>query len=197
MNAEQVVDKIISEAKSKAEEIINESNKVLESKRAELSGELKSFSAESERLSAESADDRRNRILSKARMEISKEVLSRKCGLLDEVFSEAKAAIKNLPDDRYISLMEKLILKSVETGDEEVKVGNDESRIDQKFIDSVNAKLSGDGKGNLKLSNERAAIACGFILSRGNIRINVSDEVLVSMAREELEITLANELFPK
>jgi vacuolar-type H+-ATPase subunit E/Vma4 len=45
------------------------------------------------------------------------------------------------------------------------------------------------------LSNETAEITGGFILRRGKIQINVSTDVLLERAKEDLEIELTKELF--
>jgi hypothetical protein len=84
-----------------------------------------------------------------------------------------------------------------------VIVDVDEKRIDQQFIDKVNQQLASKGKGpstplgtgNLKLSSERQPIAAGFILKKGKIKNNCSLKVLLSLARGELEIELAKQLF--
>jgi len=85
--------------------------------------------------------------------------------------------------------------ETVETGDEEVIIDNNETQIDQRFIEQVNRKLGPGYKGNLRLSDERQNIGGGFILKRGKIKNNVSLQVLLTQARKELEIELAKELF--
>ncbi len=60
-------------------------------------------------------------------------------------------------------------------------------RIDAVFIKKVNE--------NLKLSDEKADFKAGFVLKEGKIKINVSIDVLLTQARQELEIELAKELF--
>jgi len=91
--------------------------------------------------------------------------------------------------------MEKLMLDAVETGDEQVVVDNNETVINQGFIKEVNKQLTKDGKGNLKLSDKKQDIGGGFILKRQNISCNVSLDVLIGQAKENLEIEIAKELF--
>ena len=101
----------------------------------------------------------------------------------------------NLSDEDYRKLCSKLILKAVETGDEEVIVDKNETRIDQKFVKQINRELGPGFKGNLRLSDEKQDLGGGFVLKRGKIKNNVSFEVLLAQARKELEIELAKELF--
>jgi len=128
-------------------------------------------------------------------MDIAKEYLARKRKILDEVFRKARQQLKNLSDEDYRKLCSKLILKAVETGDEEVIVDNNETRIDQEFIKQINRELGTGYKGNLRLAKEKQSLGGGFILRRGKIKNNVSFEVLLTQARKELEIELAKELF--
>ena len=128
-------------------------------------------------------------------MEIAKEYLAEKRKILDEIFAKARKELQNLPDDKYQEIMKKLMLAAVETGDEEVIVDTNEKRIDQKFINQVNHELGPEYQGKLRLLDERRDIGCGFILRRGKIKNNASLNVLLTNAREALEIELAKEVF--
>ena len=128
-------------------------------------------------------------------MDIAKEYLAEKRKILDEAFAQAQQQLQNLSDEDYQTLCSKLILKAVETGDEEVIVDKNETRIDHNFIKQINRKLGPGYKGNLRLAEERQNVGGGFILKRGKIKNNVSFEVLLGQARKELEIELAKEIF--
>ena len=195
MEAEQVVGKILAEAKAEAEKIKAEAEAKTAAERAELESQLGEYRKESKVLAESKAEDKKQRLLAKARMAIVKESLVTKKSLLDEVFATAQQQIKNLPDDKYLELMGRLMIKAAETGDEEVIVGAGEKRIDQAFIDKINRQVGSEAKANLKLSDDKADIGSGFILRRGKIRMNVSGQVLVANARQELDIELARELF--
>ena len=89
----------------------------------------------------------------------------------------------------------KLMLKTVETGDEEIIIDSKEKRIDFEFIKSINRELGPGFKGNLRLSEEKQNIGAGFILKRGKIKNNVSLDVLLQTARENMQADIAKELF--
>ena len=93
--------------------------------------------------------------------------------------------------------MEKLILSSAGTGDEELIIDKNEKRIDAAFVERLNAKLGKDSKGKLKLLDSKADIGAGFILQKGKVRITGSLKVILEMAREKLQTELAAELFSK
>ena len=156
---------------------------------------MQDYKKQTEALAQKAAQDKKLHLLASARMDIAREFLAEKRKILDEVFSQARAQLLNLPDDDYRRLCSKLMHAAVETGDEEVIVDRNERRIDQEFIKQINRELGPGYKGNLRLSDERRNIGAGFILRRGKIKNNVSLEVLLDRARKNLEIELAKELF--
>lgn len=195
MNAKEVVDKILTEAKVEADGIRAEAQSKLSDEDARANASLASYKKETQTLADEQAKEAKSRMLAAARMDIKKEYVQAKARLLDEVFAKAIERVNSLPDKEYQQLISTLMLKAVETGDEEVMVGKNESRIDHNVIKNVNRQLGPGFKGNLQLAGDKAEIDGGFILRRGKIQINVSTEVLVAQARNELEIELANQLF--
>ena len=195
MEAEQVVGKILSEARVEAEKIVSGAKSKAAAEQSRLESEFAKYNKETETLAAEAAEDKKARMLAMARMDVRKELLAVKVELVGGVFAKAREKIRNLGDNEYRELMSALMLKAVETGDEEVIVGKDEKRIDDKFIKQVNRQLGSGFKGNLRLSQERVDISGGFILRRNNIQVNVSIEVLVGGMREELESEVVKELF--
>jgi V/A-type H+-transporting ATPase subunit E len=195
MDAEQVVGKILSEANAEADKIVGAAKDKCAGQQAELSETLAAYAKETEALSAEAGADKKSRMLAGARMELSKQYLAAKGVLLAKVFEMAAERVKGLSDDKYAELMGGLMEKAVETGDEEIVPGKTDARINTDLVKQVNRKLGPGFKGNLRLSNEKADIDGGFVLKRGNIKTNVSIEVLISMARSELEMDIANEMF--
>ncbi|HDS84963.1 MAG TPA: hypothetical protein ENN97_07210 [Phycisphaerales bacterium] len=195
MNAEQVINKILAEARQQAEAIVQEASEKRDQKMRQLEDELSAYREETERLAVEAAEDRRSRMLATARMENARAMLKAKTELLDEVFAGAEDRIARMPDEPYKALVTKLMSQAVETGDEEVIVGKDEKRITGDLIKQVNRQLGTGFKGNLRLSDQRADIKGGFILKRGRVQVNAAVEVLVGRLREAMEMELAARLF--
>jgi V/A-type H+-transporting ATPase subunit E len=194
-DAEQVVKKILADAKAEAEKIKEKAQEKETAEQAKLDEQLNAYKKQTDNIAQKAADDKKAHLLAAARMDIAKQLLAEKRKILDEVFEQARQQIGNLPDEQYRKLMTKLMLEAVETGDEEIIVDKNERRIDHKFIQSINQQLASPHKGNLKLSEDKANIGGGFILKRGKIKNNVSVEVVLTQARKELEIELAKELF--
>jgi len=194
MEAEQVIEKILSDAKTEAEAIAKEADDKAKAEEAKVQSKLADFRQQTDVLAKKAAEDEKSHILAGARMEAAKEFLAAKTAIVDEVFKQARQKLLDLPEKDYRELMVRLMVEAVETGEEEIVVGKDEKRIDQKLIDEVNGKLKGK-KGKLKLAKEKLDLAGGFILRRGKIKTNVSVDVLLGQARNDLGIDLANDLF--
>jgi len=197
MDSEQVTNKIMSEAQGEADGILAEARQKLEGEKTQFDKQLQEYQKQSEELAGRAGEDKKSHILAAARMDIAKSYLAEKRKLLDEVFEQAKEQFSRMPDEEYQKLMRKLIQEAVETGDEEVMVGQAEKRLDQEFIKQVNRELGPGYKGNLRLAEKRLPISAGFVLKRGNIMTNASLDVMLDEAREDLETEVAKSLFEK
>ncbi len=195
MEAEQVIDKILSDANAQAKKTADQAKEKLDSEQANHDAGLAEYKEQTVAIAKEAAQDEKSHILAGGRMEIAKEYLAEKRKILDQVFDNARGQIQNLPDEEYRKLMTRLMLEAVETGDEEVVVDKNETRIDLEFMKEVNRKLGPGFQGNLRLAGENQDIKGGFILKRGKIKTNVSIDVLLDQAGKDLEIKLAAEIF--
>ena len=195
MEAVQVVEKILADAKAEAGKIKKQTEENEAAEQAKLSRQLDEYNKQTEILAVKAGEDEESHILAAARMDIAKQLLAEKRKILDDAFGQARQQLRDLPDEDYRALFTKMMLETVETGDEEVIVDKNENRINQDLIFQVNQQLDSKGKGELKLSDQKQDIGAGFILKRGQIKTNVSLDVLLDQARKELEIDLAKELF--
>jgi len=197
MEAEQVIEKILSDAEAEAEKIIKQTKKQIASEQKALDKQLSNYKKETDSLAKKAADEKQAHLLAEARMKLAKEILAEKRKILDGLFEDAKKRLEKLPDEEYKNLMTKLMLKAVQTGTEEVIVGKNETRINADFISRINNTLQQQSskKAELKLSDEKQDITGGFILKRGKIKTNASVNVLLEQAKRDLEIELARDLF--
>jgi len=193
MEADQVITKILSDARAQADAIKKQAEEREAAETAKLNEELARFEEATKAMAEKAGADERSQRLAVARMEAAKEYAATKASLLDEVFVQARQKLEKLPDAEYRELMGKLMAAAVETGEETVLAGKNDARIDAKLVADVNAKLG--GKGKLTLSDRKHGFGAGFLLQRGKVRSNVSLEVLVGQARKDLEIEVAKDLF--
>lgn len=195
MGAEEVVEKILADAKTEAEKIKKQADEKEAAEQEKFNEQLDEHKKQTNALAEKLGREKKLHLLAAARMDIAKEHLAEKSKILDEVFEQTRQQLLKLSDDQYKTLCINLMLEAVETGDEEVIIDTSEKRIDEKFIRQINHKLGPERKGNLKLSNQKQPIGAGFILKRGKIKNNVSLDVLLARARKDLEIDLAKDLF--
>ncbi|HDZ69471.1 MAG TPA: hypothetical protein ENH43_03535, partial [Phycisphaerales bacterium] len=127
MDAEQVTEKILSDARAEAEKIKNEANEKEAAEQAKLAEQLDEYRKQTELLAQKAAEEKKLHLLAAARMEIAKEYLGEKRKILDEVFANAQTRLQSLPDAEYRKLITKLMLEAVETDDEEVIIDNNET----------------------------------------------------------------------
>jgi len=195
MNAEQVVQKILTEAETEARKIMDEARDKAAEQGSQLDSEMAEFGAKTDQLAAEAGEDKLQRMLANARMDNAKQLLAAKVEILNDVFERSKKAVNDLSDELYLSWAMATMKQAVESGDEEVIVGKDEKRINDDFVKKVNGELGDGFKGNLKLSDEKGDFLGGFILSRGKVQINATTDVMIDTLCESMEIELSQLLF--
>jgi len=173
---------ILAEAKREADAVLARAREKAEAERARLRARARQRS-----------DEEKNRIVTLAKLAARRDLLAEKQDLIGRVFDETRKSIAAMPADEYGRFIKSLLKRTVETGDEEVIVGEGERRIDQKLLDDVSREL---GKpGGLRLSSERRRIDGGFILRRGKTETNCALDTIIRDARERLETDVAGILF--
>jgi len=193
MAVQDILKKIKADAEANASEIVAE-GKAAGSK--VLADAQKDIDAQKEKLlsrARQHADEERNRIITLARLAARRELLGEKQGLIDRVFDETRKGILGMDAGEYRKLMRAFLEANADTGNEEVIIDANESRIDQGFLDEVSRSL-GRGSG-LKLASERRPIGGGFFLREGNVETNCTLDTILRDARERVETDVAAILF--
>lgn len=168
-------DELIESSKCKAEEIVK-----LMADKAQRDGK-----------------DRKDRILARAALNARNELLAAKQEAVEKVLTSAYENVEKMDKNEYSLFLERMLLSSVETGDEEIIFDeNDLSRIDTSLVKRVNKILKERGRRNdVTISSENRSIRNGFILKRGDLEINCSIDAQIRSLREELEGEIAAILF--
>ncbi|MDD3839531.1 MAG: V-type ATP synthase subunit E [Clostridia bacterium] len=184
--AREKADQITGKAKKKADEMMEKAQQQADKKKNDILNKAK-----------EDAEQRKERIMSVAQLEMKKDILSAKQDMIQKSFDEVLNKIQSLEKSRYQDILLGMFLDNVQTGEEEVIISSsDVDRLDNEFIDRVNAELVKTGKkGKLKLSEEKRDIRGGFILKSGGIEINSSFEAMIRMEKEKIEPEIAQILF--
>ena len=181
-DAEEAARQIVSEGKEAADAVLEEARAKVDARRSELHTRAE-----------QRAQEERNRITTLAKLSARRELLEEKQRFIDRVFDEARERISGMDKLEYRALVSKLLADAVESGDEEVLIGENEDRIDQAFLDEFSKKF-GKG-GGLKLSAERRPIDGGFVLRSGRVDTNCALATIMRDAREKLETEVAGILF--
>lgn len=185
-DAKREADKILSEARERAEEILQTAK--LEAKQTK-ENLLKEAHRE--------AQTHKSRLISMAQLDMRKEILQEKQNLIDQAFQKALKRLTEMEDEEYRELIREMLKGVVEHGDEEIILSErDKSRISQGFIQALNKELESEGKlGKLTIAEETGDFSGGFILRRGKIELNNSFDALLQSAKGEMRTELSRILF--
>ncbi len=197
MSAEKIVEKILSDARAEAERILEEARaqaaQIREHAQLEAQRQRELILAQAQ-LEAQS---RRRALLAEATAAARNAVLGAKRAVLNNVFAHTADKLAAMPANEYKSWLLQLLVKAVETGDEEVILSPaDRQTLGGTLVREANAQLAQQSKkGALKLSAETRDVGRGFILKGKNSEINVTLKTLLRRAQDELEIEVAQMLF--
>jgi len=193
MAVDDILKKIMADAEERARSILSEGQESADVVLEEARDKVDAQKGELDNRARQHAEEERNRIVTLARLSARRELLNEKQGLIAGVFDEAAKRIAELGRGEYREFVKRLLMETVETGNEEVLVGEGDDRIDQAFLEDLSKEL-GRGKG-LKLSEERLSTRAGFVLREGRIETNCALETIMRDARERLETEVAGILF--
>ncbi len=145
----------------------------------------------------EQAEKNINRAIVSANLECRIKLLKVRQDIISACFEKAYNETLNLPPSDYLELMERKLLKFVETGDENVIFGDlHREKFNSDFLDQINKKLVSMGKkGTLCISNIPRTLKSGFILIKGKQELNVSLEHLIKTLKHKLLIKINHVLF--
>jgi len=197
MSIKDIKDKIFESATHEKNKIIEEANNNIKTFKNNSQSEIDSIKNSIIERYEQEAELEEKKIITEAKLQANKEILSEKQAILEDIFREAEKKIENLDKEKYLHLMEKLILDNVESGDETIYLSNKERKeINQDFIDSINHKLkSKSKKGDLKLAKKTLPIKGGVVLGTEEIRKNASLDIIFNKIRDEIETKLSQFLF--
>jgi len=202
MSLENIVEKILSEARDTVRVIDGKAEEDIGKLRTRLDAEERKLNEDARKQAESESEEIIRRRTSSARLEGRKRVLAAKESVINEVFAEAKTRILNLPDDEYLKLLAGLAVAHCTSGDEAVMLSpSDKKRLSKKlkgWATSINTALKEKKlPGKVGVSDETRSIEGGIVLSKGRTEINLSLDVLLGELRYELEGRLTEILFPE
>lgn len=188
---QKIIDKILSDAKHDAGEMLSEALKKAEAlvaaKQAEVDAEY-DISVEEARKAGEEVVRRR---LTVADLEVKKLLLSAKKQAVDEAFEESLKKLLALPKEEYTALVESMIASAADDGDVVVISENDKNVLTKAFFDKISAKI---GK-KLTLSDTFGNFRGGVMLLGKGVDKNLTFESELALLRDEVEPEVAKIMF--
>ncbi len=197
IGAEKIKEKIIADARERA-------GKIIEDARLEAQGIIKDAEKQAfQRVAIMTEKAKEEAVLYKQRfhaageMEDKKSILKTRQDTIDEAFSAALSKIAALPDEKYSLFIEDVLIKAAKDEEGDLVMNKkDKQRLGRQFVDKINAKFKAMGKkAMLKLAEENLNSCGGFVVRYGEMEINCTLEVLLNMARPNLEAEVAAILF--
>ena len=197
MSIKEIKEKILSDAQKEANEIIFQA----ESRAKEMisKGKKEADAIKNSILAKHRQEGllKKNKIITEANLDAKKTLLSERQTIIEGVFKKALENILNMDNQKYCKYIKKIILSNIENGDETITIGkSDKERITDAFIENINKELkSKEKKGELKLDDSYVQIQGGVIIGSGDIKKNISLELLLLKAREKYEMAVNSQLF--
>jgi V/A-type H+-transporting ATPase subunit E len=195
MGLEDILKKISQKNKKDIEHIKKEASKKCDETRKETKSEIQKLKENSRNEAKTSATSLKEHMLQEARLKIAKGILKTKSDILDEIFKEALQKLENLSNKEYFTWMEKMILKVVEAGENEIILPKEVAKKQniEEFLKKLNKRLQ--TKSRIKLSKEKKNIGGGFILKRPRKEINCTFKSLLEEKLNSLRIKVGQLLF--
>ncbi|MDY3255630.1 MAG: V-type ATP synthase subunit E family protein [Eubacteriales bacterium] len=188
---QKIIDKILSDAKHDAGEMLSEALKKAEAlvaaKQSEADAEY-DLSVEEARKAGEEVVRRR---LTVADLEVKKLLLSAKKQAVDEAFEESLKKLLALPKEEYTALVGSMIASAADDGDVVVISENDKNVLTKAFFDKISAKI---GK-KLTLSDTFGNFKGGVMLLGKGVDKNLTFESELALLRDEVEPEVAKIMF--
>ncbi|MCD8372110.1 MAG: hypothetical protein LUD27_02280 [Clostridia bacterium] len=187
MSAQDLVDRIISDAEDESAAVIAEAEKTAERIISEARTKSEDAMRQAEDTAAAKAEAIAQSRAATARLDGAKILLGEKRGVIDIVYSAAAKQIASMDKKDYIAFLKKLLEEYAEEGDEVVLADN--------FAYSADlAKLSVVSSKKLRLVFGGARISGGFILRGKKSDRDLSVEAMIAADRAEHEAEVAAEL---
>ncbi len=191
---DKIVEKILAEAQKNCDEILKDAS--IEVKKI-ISDAREKAKSESDRiiLEAEKTAARRQAVSKSTAESITRNrYLEIRNAILNDIISAAYLEIEKFSDEEYFSMLKKLCIKNVLSGECEMLLnGYDIGRLPDDFEMSINSEIY--ERGAVHISTVPADIENGFILNYGDIEINCTLKAVFDENMDSLKDMLSTALF--
>ena len=169
-------DRILGEARKKASVVIEETEE--KAKEIHKSGKLRAGERHKEVLNIE---------VSRAKSELNQKVLMHKISMVEEVIGMAKEKLASLGKKDYKKFIKKN-LEVLNTDEGYYQIGNEETNIDCKMIESI---------ANFKKADEKPDFKKGIRIIKERVEYNIAPDSLIDSNIDDISMEVAFYLFGK
>jgi V/A-type H+-transporting ATPase subunit E len=193
MSLQKLLQGIESEAQAEAERILQQARsetwRIVQE--AQKNAQLESRQWIDQKIAASQKEAAQK--ISQARLESRKRILGAQKAVIDQVFDQALQRLGNLDNDHYREWLKKQIVNASETGEETIKVNQqDKARLSNGWLGEVNELLQQKGlAGKLRLEFEDTGFSGGFVLQHPQYEVVVSFNEILNSLKESMQSQIA------
>ena len=180
-NGQNIIDKILSDAKEEAAKIEEAAKKEADKIIAEAQSKADKESLKAREAAKDEADKAVAKEISSAQMRAKQMLLSEKQQCIEEAVKEAEKQLKELSEAEYKVVILNMITTAKKEEGSEIILSSADKEAFGKDIEKLGYKVS-DEYG-------------GFVIKNGDIEYNYSFESIISVEKEEINLTAAKILF--
>lgn len=192
---DKIVDQIIDEANSSANEILEKARSAAEETKQKAAEEADALCNAIGRQSEAQIAGYRERMASSADLKRRTAILEAKQNIISQTIDKAYETFCNKTDDEYFKTIKEMLAKFALPENGEIFFSaKDLAKMPEGFEAELQAIAAKNG-GYLSLSEEPRHLEGGFILAYGGIEENCSFEALFNSKRDELQDKVQRVLF--
>lgn len=186
MDGDNLVEEILATARERGEQALTEAQSQFDGRYRIGVSELERDSDERREREIRQAEDRLRQRLSGARLEQNKQLVSLRRRLIDDLYRDVWNRVS--AGDAYRSYLAGELRQHTQVGDRLI-VSQREAEL---FATELSDLLAEHG---VTLAEERGRFRAGFVIARGEVRLNCTLDQTFSQLQEETEIEAAQLMF--
>lgn len=187
---EKIIDDILSSARNTAAAMIEEATAERDASVEALRAELEKAEAAAAEKTRAAADAVYAGQVKLGELESGKLMLKAKQDCVAAVYAAVREKILGLSDAKYLELMQKLIVRYCEDGDEVIAAEADAKRVTAAWV----KKVATAAKKKLTLSSERGDFAAGVILRNARYDRDLTVDELIADLKDRTESEVVQKL---
>jgi V/A-type H+-transporting ATPase subunit E len=197
MSLSNITEKIQSDARLEAEELLSKAQKQAEEILSSAQASAEAEAAVIRKKAEAEQEGHVQRLIAAERTQMKKDLLGEKQKIIGQVLEEALRHFETMDDGAYEAYITDLLLSSVTEGNEEIIMEEAyKKKLPAGYLVKIGAKLALSGKKPLlHFSQDSPAIGPGLILRRGKVMQDLTVRRQLKLMESELRGETAKILF--